>query len=314
MKNTIFRLFAHLLVFVMVITSLNVTPLKVAAQEETPFASEAISVIANGIRVNFPDQAPLSVNGRTLVPVRGVFEVLGFVVEWDSGTQQVTLTRSEDTILITLGSDTFTTNGERHALDVPAQIIGGRTMLPIRAVMESVGYNLEWDENTRTVRVGIAVEQSALCGEGCLLPFNIRRAETAVDLPTTLDFPLVITSSEELEASPWWQWQYWYKERFFSQNYLIIVSYDVSGSVDSMVVESVRCDGMICINRIFRSEPWTHLQPPPDSTRWDFMIEVPKEFMPLKFTIFTKGIERVEWEARMPHIFHVPPPPPIPCY
>ena len=55
--------------------------------------------------------------------------------------------------VITIDSASFTANGASHTLDVPAQIIGGSTMLPIRAVLESVGYNLSWDESTRTVTI-----------------------------------------------------------------------------------------------------------------------------------------------------------------
>jgi len=91
------------------------------------------------------------VDGRTLVPVRGVFEELGFEVDWYQPTQTATLTSSNYTVIISIGSPNFTTNGGSLPLDVPAQIIGGRTMLPIRAVVESVGYYVDWDGATSTV-------------------------------------------------------------------------------------------------------------------------------------------------------------------
>jgi len=62
-----------------------------------------------------------------------------------------TLTRTGQNIAITLDSNVFTANGASHSLEVSAQIIGGSTMLPIRAVLESVGYALDWDDATRTV-------------------------------------------------------------------------------------------------------------------------------------------------------------------
>jgi len=113
--------------------------------------TDAITVTINNTPVNFTDQAPTIVDGRTLVPVRGVFEALGFGVSWNEQARQVTLTRANDTVVITVDSATFTANGANRTLDVPAQIIGGRTMLPIRAVLESVGYDLGWNEATRTV-------------------------------------------------------------------------------------------------------------------------------------------------------------------
>ena len=109
------------------------------------------SVTVNGQHINFTDQPPTIVDGRTLVPVRGVFEALGFNVSWNEQLQQVTLSRADDTIVITIGSAAFTANGVSNTLDVPAQIIGGRTMLPIRAVLESMGYYVDWDGATATV-------------------------------------------------------------------------------------------------------------------------------------------------------------------
>lgn len=76
------------------------------------------------------------IDGRTLVPVRGVFEALGFSVSWDEQARQVTLSRANDTIIITIDSASFIANGISHTLDVPAQIIGGSTMLPIRTVLD----------------------------------------------------------------------------------------------------------------------------------------------------------------------------------
>jgi len=117
-------------------------------------ASE-IGVTLDGGPVDFPDQQPMILGGRAFVPVRGVFEHLGFEVGWEPDTLTAVLTRGgreSFEVRITVGSAVFTTNGVEHRLDVPAMIIPpGRTMLPIRAVLESVGYMVDWDGSTRTV-------------------------------------------------------------------------------------------------------------------------------------------------------------------
>jgi len=118
----------------------------------TLYANE-IRVDINGTRVQFDGQGPTIINGRTLVPVRGVFEELGFDVDWIQSTQTAILSNDSYEIIITIGSDVFTTNDEEFSLDVPAQIIGGRTMLPIRAVLESAGYSVGWDGVTQTVAI-----------------------------------------------------------------------------------------------------------------------------------------------------------------
>lgn len=118
----------------------------------TANAPAPISVLIEGQRVAFADQNPVIIDGRTLVPVRGVFEDLGFTVDWNPATSQATLT-GDHVVVITIGSSVFTTDGVSHTLDVPAQTIGGRTMLPLRLVLESVGYYLGWDAGASVVLI-----------------------------------------------------------------------------------------------------------------------------------------------------------------
>ena len=115
-----------------------------------------IRVLIDGQEVNFPVQPPVIVDGRTLVPVRGVFEALGFEVDWNPDTRTAYLTNAGFNVAISIGSSVFTTNGTEHTLDVPAEIIGGSTMLPLRAVLESVGYEPEWNEAARTITIAFA--------------------------------------------------------------------------------------------------------------------------------------------------------------
>ena len=112
-----------------------------------------IGVTINGRAVIFADQTPVIVEERTLVPVRGVFEELGFEVDWNPDTRTAILQSADFLVLIPIDSEVFTTNGEEFTLNVPAQIINGRTMLPIRAVLASVGYDVDWDSDTRTVLI-----------------------------------------------------------------------------------------------------------------------------------------------------------------
>jgi len=117
------------------------------------FANNPISVTVDGEPVIFHDQGPAIVDNRTLVPVRGVFEAIGFEVSWNDATRTATLTSDGYVVVLNIGSANFTTNGVINTLDVPAQIIASRTMLPIRAVLESVGFYVDWHEASRTVIV-----------------------------------------------------------------------------------------------------------------------------------------------------------------
>jgi len=119
-----------------------------------PVSANEINVTIEGQPVIFPgEQGAVIMDGRTLVPIRGVFEMLDFDVDWHDGARTILLTSADYEILIIIGSDIFLTNGLIYNLDVPAQIINGRTMLPIRSVLESVGHSVGWDSATRTVLI-----------------------------------------------------------------------------------------------------------------------------------------------------------------
>jgi len=99
------------------------------------------------------------VDGRTLVPVRPIAEALGCTVLWLGETRQVTLFRGEDTVILTLGSDLATVNGQQVQLPggVPAGIakVDGveRTLVPLRFLSEELGAGVEWDNATFTAAV-----------------------------------------------------------------------------------------------------------------------------------------------------------------
>lgn len=111
-----------------------------------------ISVLVNNEAVVF-DQPPISQGGRTLVPLRAIFEALGAEIEWNSATQTVTATADDVIVIMQIGSDTFTVNDEAKTLDVPSQIVGGRTLVPTRAVAESFGADVNWDASTETITI-----------------------------------------------------------------------------------------------------------------------------------------------------------------
>lgn len=118
-----------------------------------------ITVIVNGIAVEF-DQKPVIVDERTLVPLRTIFEALGATVDWNGETQTVTSTRANTTVSLTIGSDIMTKNDMTYTLDVPAQIINERTLVPVRAIAEAFGSVVDWNGETQTVIINDNAEQS----------------------------------------------------------------------------------------------------------------------------------------------------------
>ena len=140
-----------LAIFIATVFTLTMFPLLVSAQSD-------ITVAIDNTPVIFPNIGPQIVEDRTLVPVRGVFEALGFEVDWYAPEQRVILTRDDYIIVFTIGSAYFTTNDITHTLGVPAQIIADSTFLPLRSPLESVGYYVGWNVNIRTVLISTAGE------------------------------------------------------------------------------------------------------------------------------------------------------------
>ncbi len=122
----------------------------------TPQAATA-SVTLNGDVVQF-DQPPVIVDGRTLVPVRAVVEKMGGTVSWLAETQTAVLELDGSKIELTIDSTTALLNGETKVLDVPPQIIGERTLMPIRFIAESFGFDVAWEDATKTVVITKAAD------------------------------------------------------------------------------------------------------------------------------------------------------------
>jgi len=172
------------------------SPIQVQAAQQT---ENQIRVTVDGRPVHFEGQQPVMIEGRVLVPVRGVFEELGFTVGWREAEQLVQLVDTSGRapyparpagafhINITIGDSNFNTfqplmpdaprdiPWDNHfVLDVPAQIINGSTMLPIRAVVEAAGYFVEWDSGSSTVVISTSANN---------VPVSIGNAVVAVTPP-----------------------------------------------------------------------------------------------------------------------------------
>lgn len=109
-----------------------------------------VKVIVNGKSLTF-DTPPLIENGRTLVPLRAIFENSGALVNWDQTSKTVTV--FTDTAKISLQVGSTIAHNTPITLDVPAKIVRNRILVPIRFVSEVLGGKVEWAESTSTVTV-----------------------------------------------------------------------------------------------------------------------------------------------------------------
>ncbi len=121
-------------------------------------ASAQISVDVNGRPVQFGNVQPAKIGGRVLIPLRAVVESLGAEIKWDGSTQTVRGSKGERSFSLQINSRSATVNNNAVSLDVPAQLLSGTTMVPLRFVAEALGAEVEWNAATSRVAINSAVE------------------------------------------------------------------------------------------------------------------------------------------------------------
>ena len=101
------------------------------------------------------DAAPIVENNRTFVPFRALAEAFGATVAFDEATQAVTAELNGTTVVMTIGSATYTVNGVEKTADVAPFINGSRTMVPVRFAAEAFGIKVipTYDENGATADI-----------------------------------------------------------------------------------------------------------------------------------------------------------------
>jgi hypothetical protein len=115
-----------------------------------PASAETVTTTLDGRLLQF-DQPAIMQDGRVMVPLRGIFESLGAVVLFNSATQQIKATKGSKLVQLSLGSRQAYVDGRMITLDVPANTLGGRTLVPLRFVSEALGADVRWMPATHTV-------------------------------------------------------------------------------------------------------------------------------------------------------------------
>ena len=121
-------------------------------------ANDDVKVLINNYPLEF-DVPPQIIDGRTMVPMRKIFEAFGAKVDWIQDMQTVIAVYKTSIIAMPANeysfsvTDVVTNETKTVTLDVPVQIIDGRTLVPARAISEAIGKKVDWDPSTRTVLI-----------------------------------------------------------------------------------------------------------------------------------------------------------------
>lgn len=112
-----------------------------------------MQLFVNGKSVT-TDVSPVIVDNRMLIPARAVFEAAGGTVKWDEATPQyVGISYGENEITLTINSKQANVNGTVKTLDVPAQLVKDRTLIPVRFVAENLGFQVDYNDASREVAI-----------------------------------------------------------------------------------------------------------------------------------------------------------------
>ena len=121
-------------------------------------ATDEIKIYIDGEEL-ICDVPPVVIENRTLVPLRAIFEGLDMFVDYDGATKVITGTSDDVEVVLQVNSvlatvtDLTTSAVTALTLDVPAQIVDSRTMVPVRFIAESTGATVNWDSATYSVYI-----------------------------------------------------------------------------------------------------------------------------------------------------------------
>jgi len=132
------------------IISLLIAAALVFAMVPAMAQNQPIKVMIDGRYIDF-DVQPQLINDRTMVPVRAIFEALGANVDWDDATWTVISDKGDTKVTLAINDNILYKNGEGIELDVPAQLVDSRTLVPVRAISEAYGCWVDWNNELNTV-------------------------------------------------------------------------------------------------------------------------------------------------------------------
>lgn len=144
------RKFISILLSLLLILNTLTTVFAVGTAITVQVDSNTINIGSRSVTI---DTAPVIIDGRTLIPVRGVSEAMGGNVNWNNDTKTVTITLGSNKVEMTIDSKTAYFNNKAQTLDIAPVVLNGRTMLPARFIAESFGFDVNWDNDTKTISI-----------------------------------------------------------------------------------------------------------------------------------------------------------------
>lgn len=128
-------------------------------ENRTVMTIGSADMIVAGNEIVTMDVEPFIAEDRTYVPIRALAEGFGAKVDWNDANRTVTITDGDKTVVMTVGSTTYTVNGAEKTMDVAPLIDQSRTFVPVRFAAEALGYEVTPSYNERGLTESVAFEK-----------------------------------------------------------------------------------------------------------------------------------------------------------
>ena len=118
---------------------------------------KSIEIALNGKNIEF-DVRPSVISDRTLVPIRKFVNAIGVSdenIKFNSSDSSVEILRGNQKIYLKINDTNAKVDSENVVLDVPATIVDGRTLVPLRFVSETFGFNIEYTDSAELLWINM---------------------------------------------------------------------------------------------------------------------------------------------------------------
>lgn len=136
----------------------------VSRSSGTSFAIESIEILEDdGLVTLFVDGKKQgykgktkNINGTVFVPTKplaGYQDALECAIIFTNADQTVSVTHKNAEMIFTIGGDIVLLNGKEEKLPAPIERVNGLVNLPIRFIVEAIGAEIAWNNETRSIEI-----------------------------------------------------------------------------------------------------------------------------------------------------------------
>ncbi|ANS74339.1 hypothetical protein AWM70_06870 [Paenibacillus yonginensis] len=116
--------------------------------------SPSLKVQLNNTYVLYSSQQlPYASNGRTLLPLRLIGDVMGATVNWNAKEQKATVTMGKDSVIVVLNKKNAFVNGIQKQMDTTSVVKNSTIMVPARFISEAFKIKIDYNKSSNVVHL-----------------------------------------------------------------------------------------------------------------------------------------------------------------